>query len=474
LKVAWTNFKKNTTQEMKKLIFLFRFSFLYTILLFAGCGSVPGSTDPQQYIIDVTGTPMVLNCSKSYSFASHYTNEENDLVSLAVSAGDLLYFQLMEDEILTYRYNPTDGLNLSVRYDSIYGRFYLNDELTSIHLSEGSAAWDWLEGADEEVLTGIRSFHISLPLSETEINSLENISREISNPGLYIEGDSLLAEVLSVIQPGWLVAEDMDYNKISDATKASLKKLELLLYAGEDPIDHDFLFGLKKLNSLIIQYWDSTDLSDFQFSKLKSLESLSIIESNISDLASIAASSKIRNLNLIYCETLKEIGPAVNLSSLTCLGLTGCQNIIDIQAILRMPQLTRLSVAGNTSQTEFAEILTRHSKLQVLELIDCDSITDLSPLEGYLGLKALTLDMDIPDLTPVSRSGDLELLVLPEDFFEDSLAVAEIQQAMPQTKIIAGGGFCLGSGWILLLVPAIIIGVVVRKRITGSFIARSM
>ena len=122
---------------MKKVFFLFRISIMYTMLLFAGCGSVPGSTDPEQYIIDVTGTPMVLNCSKSYSFAGHYANKENDTVSIALSAGDLIYFQLLEDEILCYRYNPTDGLDLSIRYDTIYNRFYLNNELISVRLSEG-------------------------------------------------------------------------------------------------------------------------------------------------------------------------------------------------------------------------------------------------------------------------------------------------------------------------------------------------
>lgn len=456
---------------MKKLYFLLRISFLFTMLLFTGCGSVPGSTDPELYIINVTGTPMVLNCSKSYSFAGHYANKENDTVSLAVSAGDLIYFQLLEDEILCYRYNPSDGLNLSIRYDTIYDRFYLNNELISAHLSEGSAAWDWLTGADREILSGIRSFNISLPVSETELNSLEMIAGALSNPGLYIEGDSLLAEVLSFFKPGWLIAEDLNYSTLSQDTKVNLKHLELLWYAGDDSIDHDFLVSLPELNSLIIEYWDSTDITDFQFAKLKSLESLSIIESDIYDLSPIAASSRIRNLNLIYCETLKEIGSAVDLAGITCLGLAGCEHITDIPAILKMPSLNRLSLPGNTSQMEFADIITRHSTLQVLELIGCDSITDLSPLENYSGLKALTLDIDIPDLNPVCRLGGLDLLVLPEDFFEDSLAITEIQQAMPKTRIVAGGGFCLGSGWILLLVPAVIFLVIVKKIFTASRIA---
>jgi hypothetical protein len=108
----------------------------------------------------------------------------------------------------------------------------------------------------------------------------------------------------------------------------------------------------------------------------------------------------------------------------------------------------------------------------VLELVSCDSIKDLSPLEDYSGLKALTLDFDVQDLKPLYQLTGLELIVLSEDFFEDSLAITEIQQAMPDTRIVAGGGFCLGSGWILLLVPAIIVLVILRKKFTGSRFAR--
>ena len=452
---------------MQKQTLLSRNAILLIMLALAGCGSTPGSENPEHYIIDVTGTPAVLNCSKSYTFAGHYASEENDTVRVAVAAGDLMYFQFMGDEILCYRYNPADGQNLSLRFDSTYDSFYLNNELISVSLSEGSAAWDWLAGADEQVLTGIRSLFISLPLSETEMNALEMISGVISNPGLFIEGDSLLEEVLSVIKPEWLIAEDLNFSTISDDIKANLKHLELLWHSGAYHLDPDFLYDLPALNSLIIEYWDSSDITDLQFEKLKSLESLSIMESDIHDLAPIAASSKIKNLSLVHCETLNEIGPIADLASIACLELTGCQHIIDIPTILQMPSLTRLSIPGNTSQLEFADIISRHDALQVLEMVGSDSITDLSPLEGYSGLKALTLDFNIPDLRPVYQLIGLELLVLPEELFEDSLAMAEIQQAMPGTRVIAGGGFCLGSGWILLLVPAVIILIIVRKRFTG-------
>ncbi len=467
LKGAWINFKKNTTQEMKKLTFLFSISLLYTVFLFTGCGNIPGSTESGQYIIDVTGSPMVINCSKSYSFAGHYSYEEEDMVSLVVSAGDLIYFQLMEDDILCYRYNPADGLNLAVSYDTIYDRFYLNNELISTRLSEGSAGWDWLAEVDEKVLRSIRSFHISLPLSGTEFTLLEKISAKISNPGLYLDGDSKMAEVLSLFNPRWLIAEDIQYRTMSEETKANLRHLELLWYEGEDFIDQEFLSGLPELSSLIIESWDSMDITGFQFDKLKNLESLTIIESDIHDLSSIAASSGIRDLNFIYCDSLKEIGAATDLSRIRCLGLNGCENITDISAILQIPQLTRLSLPENTTQKEFVDIVTVHSTLKVLELIGCDGITDLSALVDNTGLKALTLDLDIHDLYPVHQLTGLELLVLAEDFFEDSLAITELRQALPDTRIVAGGGFCLGSGWILLLIPAIILLVLGSKRFSG-------
>lgn len=458
---------------MQKHSFLVRIALLPILYVPSACGWMPGSEDPGHYIIDVTGAPVTINCSKSYTFAGHYANAENDTVSLAVSAGDLIYFQLMGEEILCYRYKPSDGLHLSIRFDSTYERFYLNDGLISVRLSGGSAAWDWLRTADDEILTGIRSLYITMPLSEAEINSLEMLSRVISNPGLFIEGDSLPGAVLTHLKPEWLIAEDLDYSTLRDDARANLRHLELLWHSGAGSIDPELLYGLPALGSLIIEYWDSAEIADLQFKKLRNLESLSIIESNIHDLSPVAAASGIRNLNLIYCDSLEKIGSAAGLKGLSCLGFTGCQHIRDIPAIAQMAPLTRLSLPGNTSQPEFADIISRHGQLQVLELVGCESITDLSPLEDLSALRALTLDLSIADLKPVCQLNELELLVLSEDLFEDSLAMAEIRRAMPGTRIVAGGGFCLGSGWILLLVPAVIILIMARNRFTGLQHARA-
>jgi hypothetical protein len=294
-----------------------------------------------------------------------------------------------------------------------------------------------------------------------------------SHPGLYVTGDSLLEELIPVIKPGWLIAEDLDYSSKPDDLKAGLKHLELLWHSGGNPVDQELLYALPALRSLIIEYWDSTDITDLQWEKLKGLESISIIESEIHDLSSIAALSRIRNLNIVNCETLQEIAAIDEMGRLACVGFTGCKHIQDIPAILEMSSLTRLSIPGNTSQEEFADIISRQDAIQVLELIGCDGITDLLPLLKSPELKALTVDFNLTDPGQLSRLSGLELLVLGEDFFEDSLLIAQIQQAMPDTRIVAGGGFCLGSGWILLLLPVIVLLMLARQRFSGSNHART-
>ena len=448
---------------MKKQLSQSSIPFLYIMLLFAGCGSITGSGDTDQYIIDVVGAPVVLNCSKSYTLAGYYANEEWDTVSMVASAGDLLYFQLTDDEILCYRYDPGDGLLLSVRYDTVHDRFFINEKLISVSLTEGSAAWEWLARADDKVLRGIRSLYISLPLSESEIKMLEKCADSFSYPGLFIEGERDLERLLSLIEPGWLMAEDLNFATASAEVKANLRHLELLWHGGAEGVNADFLYGLPELNSLIIENWDSATLADFQFGKLKSLESLSLIECDMHGLSALDGSYGINNLNLIYCESLEEMSSVTDLSGIACLSLTGCPNIRDIMAIGELPALARLSLPGNITQEEFADILARQNRLQVLELIECDRLEDLTPLQDVTGLRALMLDSPIEDLTSIYGLSGLELLVLGGDYFDDSLALSDIRKALPDTKIVAGGGFCLGSGWILLIIPAILVMVLGRK-----------
>jgi membrane protease YdiL (CAAX protease family) len=82
----WFNFFKNTLYPMKKMLPLLWMAALPATILLPGCGGSPGQSPAKQYIIDVTGTAAVFNCSKSYTYACHYALEEEDTVGLALTA----------------------------------------------------------------------------------------------------------------------------------------------------------------------------------------------------------------------------------------------------------------------------------------------------------------------------------------------------------------------------------------------------
>lgn len=432
---------------------------LPAFLIIASCGSDPWSKQPEYYIISIAGVDNVYNYSSSYHFYRYSTSEGSDTLTMTVTYGDLLVF---DDEFL-YRYDPDDGLSLSFSCDTTMNLVHLNNELHSLILCSGSKAWDWIDQNREEDIRSLRVIQIDDTLSEAQLQTLRNIADINSDPGLHIANEKLFPDVLSIFSPEWLLVENFDFNNLSEQVISNLNDLELILISGTDSMNYEFLYELPKLNTLIIEEWDSAAIAGLQFERLKSLRSLSMISSDIYDLSALPALPELKVLNLTGCENLKEIGSLPGFTGLKSLGFAGCEEISNIPVIKELPLLSGISLPANTSQEDLSGILETQNALKVLELLYLDSISELSPLADYTGLRSLTLIEGPEDLSPLYEMKDLELLVLGETYFEDSVAISDIRRALPGTKIVKGEGFCLGSGWILLLIPVVSLLFVFRK-----------
>lgn len=410
-----------------------------------------------------------MNLCKSYNMFGYMATKEGDTLTIVVSEGDLLGF---EDEIY-YRYDPDDGLSLSFSSDSILDAIYLNGEIFSINLCEGSKAWEWMEQAEPGALKSLKSLTLLDTITEANIGSLEKLSKVNKNLVVinYSDNDTIDPYLLGLFAPDWHFAEILNQKNLSAQAESNLRELELIWFEEFDSSCLESLYDLPGLKSLVIEDWDSSEIVDFQFDKLPKLRSLTIIESDIHDLASLSALPRLKDLNLVACEDL-EIGALAELMGLRDLGLTACESIPDIAIIQELPSLSRLSLPLDTKQEEFAGIISKQESLQVLEIL-CEDLSDLSPLEGYTGLKALSLSEKYPDLSPLYPMEDLDLLVLGETYYEDSLGLVALQNALPDTKIVQGGGLCMGSGWLLLLVPVIILLLISKTRNNKSRLVRT-
>ncbi|MBP1674136.1 MAG: hypothetical protein H6Q24_274, partial [Bacteroidetes bacterium] len=86
-----------------------------------------------------------------------------------------------------------------------------------------------------------------------------------------------------------------------------------------------------------------------------------------------------------------------------------------------------------------------------------DTISSLQALSKLPRLYGLTINDTITDIAAVETLNNLKYLSLPGNFLDDPLNRSEIQKSLPGTRIAANEGFCLGSGWLLLLIPLVLI-----------------
>ena len=431
-------------------------SILLNLLLLAGCVE---SKDPVYRKVTITGPAFCFNYSISFgSFGS--MAEENDSTALMVAGGDLLYM-LIDDKPLTLRYRETDGSYLSFSIDTAdHFKIYQEEKIISLNLSDKSDAWNWIEKTDQASFENLRSLYITSIPSEEQITTLKKISETNPSLGLVLEfedNQQVIEDILAVFNPTWLVLPDIELKNITEEIIQNLNNLELFCVDGGNLQDLDFIYLLPKLSSLIIPGWDPETNGGFRFTDLKNLELLTLIESEITDLSSIGILPDLKSLHFVECDTLSDIHTLNQFTSLKSSGFIQCHKISDISVINDIPSLTWLSFPPNISQENFAGITDHLLFLQVMELIGCEEINDLSPLEKLSELKAISLDVSTTDFTPLYHLSGLELIIIKDDVFEEQEeAISELQDALPDTQIVPGGGLCLGSGWILLLIPLIL------------------
>ncbi|GAH49196.1 unnamed protein product, partial [marine sediment metagenome] len=281
-------------------------SILLNLLLLAGCVK---SKDPVYRKVTINGPAFCFNYSRSFgSFGS--MAEENDSTALMVAGGDLLYI-LIDDKPLTLRYREADGSYLSFSIDTAdHFKIYQEEKIISLNLSDESDAWNWIEKSNRTAFENLRSLYITSIPSEEQITTLKKISEINPSLGLVLEfedNQQVIEDILSVFNPTWLVLPDIELRNITEGIIQNLNNLELFCVDGGNLQDLDFIYLLPKLSSLIIPGWDPQTNGGFRFKDIKNLESLTFIESEITDISSIGFLPDLKSLHFVECDTLSEL-----------------------------------------------------------------------------------------------------------------------------------------------------------------------
>ena len=234
--------------------------------------------------------------------------------------------------------------------------------------------------------------------------------------------------------------------------------MELLWIQGDVSESLNLVPRSKNLESLILADWETRPGEMLSLLGFQKLRNLTIAASDQTSLAGIKFPESIQNIHLIDCDTLSNISKIGDFKRLNRLSLTGCNKVMDFDFLHDMKSLQWLSFPENISHLEFGQLSGQLTQLEVVELIACTEIEDLAPLKPLQNLKALVLLLEKEQLTLLDSLKQLKLIVLTNEMFDDSpLWVKELRTTLPDTIIVPGSGLCLGSGWLLLLLPFILL-----------------
>jgi hypothetical protein len=416
---------------------------------------------PPIHIIQIEGVSWASNVTTSSGMISSTPEiEGQNEVTLTASDGDLLYMMNSDDLQLYYRYNSKDGQDFEVAFDTLQAvKVYLNGKLNYMELSE-STSHEEFEALTNSEISQLSTLNINGPLNTHLISILEEHKSQLQGLGLVLENASGvidLTNLLSICRPEFLVLDD-SWHLPEQGVNNIFEDLELLWIYEYVPTFVGAVGGFRDLESLIIYGWEPLPGELLPLSSLKNLKTLTLAESYPTSLKNIEFPESLFSLSLILCDTLGDIDQLEKLPKLRRLNLTLCDNLNNVGSLRNLESLRWVSFPVNITQQEFRELAGSLKQLEVVELTSCTEISDLSPLRQLEQLKILALLLEKEQLVGLDSLKQLELVILKEDLFEDNPEwIKELRASLPQSKIVPGSGACLGSGWLLLLLPLIIL-----------------
>ena len=385
----------------------------------------------------------------------------------AVREGDVLMLsELGDNKGFVLRYRAADGDTLAVSCDT--GRGLLGGKAVSVYLKQ-EAAWDWLARAAPADLKAIRLLWLDSELGGERLKVLETVAKVNPDIDLMLKGPdektpaAALAQAAALFRPRFL-GTSLEVLKDPKPLLPALRGVEVLWLGEEKDVGLDFLKEMPHLERLQLPkgILGKTALP----ADLKNLRALEVQDDTLTDLSAVAPLAGLEELSILG-KDVTDIYAVAKLPHLRVLSLEGCPKLADLAPLKDLP-LAWLALPPETTQGQFNAIIADHPALVGVEVVAVGKETfknlkDIGALKNLRGLKYLVLPAfeggpdAAADLQMMKQMKGLRLLVLPPgiDDPKNAAELQELQKALPHTVITEGVGICLGSGWLLVLLPVV-------------------
>jgi hypothetical protein len=370
---------------------------------------------------------------------------------IPVIHGDLLW--LPQKCFLKYN----DEKDRTIHLSSDKSHTYIDGRLASMIIEDN---WKILDTLSTYDLTQLRSVYIALPLVPSCLPALKEISRKKRNVGIVYTDETDTSEenkrdyksletLLQLFEPDWLVTY-MDAGHINLLTKEPT--LDMLYLILDDSVINYKLPHIDKLRHLTLIVDEANIPSDFLDDNPQIADI--VVEGDFkSDL--FVSLKKVRSIHINTQSALNfDLKEKDALERLTIAGSVGFPAI----TISTYRNLSWLNLPCTASQAQFDSIAITNPGIKVIEFSGDSLINDLRRAEGWNQLNSMIIYGDtMYQKTGLAELKHLKLLSLPTTAFKDIKKISQLRKALPNTTIIPNNGSCLGSGWLLLLIPLVAI-----------------
>ncbi len=400
-------------------------------------------------VVEFKGKTQVNNVSKALSFISYNADSVNP-ASLLASPGDL--FNIGDEDFFFYRSLSENSFS----FKKINGIIYINDKIYSIVINNKYDMIPWFKEIKQTDISNLEILIFDSDSIEKYLPYLKELAKIKPEIGLSCGQSKLstITKLLEIFKPrSYLAAElsNKDFNILSGLTN-----LEFLFISLTDSVNTIPLPLMPQLKQLLLSYSDpGRSENENLLINNKQLERLMVLKFGEFDFSIIKPLSGLKELVAAGFDTSINYDLINNQKQLEVLSLMG-EKIRIKSSPGELGSLRWMTFPAGTTQADFNSFIELHPDLEVVEITGDKVITGLKPLLNLRKLFGLTITETLTDTATIKSLKNIKYLSLPDNMLKNTLLKDDLKRSLPKTKIVSNHGFCLGSGWLLLIIPLIL------------------
>ncbi len=440
--------EKQGTNELKRISWA---TILFMVLLFVLLAWIANYYKQEQHFVVVRsyGKGSLINLSKNYH-GIHFPSSEKNYGALLAEQEDILGFNDITISLHTIK---NDSLEINDSGDSLV---LVNGKINTIIINNKANLLSWFQKMKFSDIDELETIHFKSEIPGYAIPYLKKIAKHKPTLNLAFEKNDSKNTVEDYLQHAAFfsprfVSLTLDQNQL--ALLHNFKAVECLYLDVTDSVVTKSLPKFIGLKQCIINGNELKSITGSFFINNKQLERLSLFGC-LSDYSVVEPLDNLSQLILANNGCKGNLVQLKNkLPQLAVILLSGIFDAVDLLASL--PNIRWLGLPDNISQKQFNTITSQLSNLQVLELKGGDSIKNWAPLKQLSNLRGLVITDTLTDTKTLQELKSLRYLSLSEKSMADNIVVQKLKKSLPGCIIVPNSGACMGSGWLLLLIPTI-------------------